>query len=58
MADMICIALSAKNLHVPKYLDSVEVSREKKYFINNAFTKGRSDDLTDTAEAIPKRCYS
>ena len=39
MADMICIALSAKNLHTPKYLDSVEVSREKKYFIDNSIYK-------------------
>ena len=39
MADIICIALSAKNLHVPKYLDSVEVSREKKYFIDDSIYK-------------------
>ena len=44
MADMICIALSAKNLHTPKYLDSVEVSREKKYFIDNSIYK-RADQL-------------
>ena len=44
MADMICIALSAKNLHVPKYLDSVEVSREKKYFIDNSIYK-RADQM-------------
>ena len=39
MANMTCIALSAKNLHVPKYLDSVEVSREKKYFIDDSIYK-------------------
>ena len=44
MADMICIALSAKNLHTPKYLDSVEVSREKKYFIDNSIYK-RADQM-------------
>ena len=44
MADMICIALSAKNLHIPKYLDSVEVSREKKYFIDNSIYK-RADQM-------------
>ena len=44
MADMICIALSAKNLHTPKYLDSVEVSREKKYFIDNSIYK-RDDQM-------------
>ena len=44
MADMICIALSAKNLHTPKYLDLVEVSREKKYFIDNSIYK-RADQM-------------
>ena len=44
MADIICIALSAKNLHTPKYLDSVEVSREKKYFIDNSIYK-RADQM-------------
>jgi hypothetical protein len=44
MADMICIALSTKNLHIPKYLDSVEVSREKKYFIDDSIYK-RADQM-------------
>ena len=44
MTDMICIAFSAKNLHTPKYLDSVEVSREKKYFIDNSIYK-RADQM-------------
>ena len=44
MADMTYITLSAKNLHTPKYLDSVEVSREKKYFIDNSIYK-RADQM-------------
>ena len=45
MADIICIALSAKkNLRIPKYLDSVELSREKKYFIDNSIYK-RADQM-------------
>ena len=44
VADMICIALSEKNLHIPKYLDLVEVSRENKYFIDNSIYK-RADQM-------------
>ena len=70
MADMICIALSAKNLHNPDYsnlgqgwffaLSSEKLqwksTRKGKYFINNIiYKKGRSDDLADTAKVVSRK---
>ena len=39
MADMICIALSAKNLHKSECSNSMEVNKEREYFISDIVYK-------------------
>ena len=65
MADTICIALSAKNLHNPNFSNlgqgwffavAMEVNRKETYFINNIiYKKVRSDDLANTAKVISRK---
>jgi len=68
MVDMICIALSAKNLHNPDYSNlgqgwffavAMEVNRKGKYFITNIVYK-RADQMIWPIQQklFLGRCYS